>query len=339
MNNKKEIINIKSNFKIYNQELKNIKENIMNINSDLKKINSFIKSDINQLNNKVTLIEKKLNVEPNTIKQSILCQTNSDNNSSNTNIIENKIINDESDENKRNVINEKKFQNISEYKMKKNNKDIYLGQNINPTFYDVGKYWLYEKNKTYFHNKRFYSPQNKSNRNIYKKEKDNGHEEKENQNTDVDKTKKDIFLIYNKNNLLKDKNLKYDNLEQSIFESIKNLINQHKKMKKNINTENNTSLSLKETGNNYISLKNKKKLKYNIIKDNNNEKTNKQNISPIVDKLYKDFSFRKRKKEDKILNKTNIIPKRIIPVFGRTFYAPIKEKRNNLFSENYNKII
>ena len=323
-----DIKNINNKFKNYGVELKNIKENIININSKIKQINSFINSlNISKLNNKIDQIERILNTEPNIlkVKESKKSQTNLEYNNSETIENKNKFINDESDENIRSTINEKIYQNILIHKRKK---EIHLDENVYPKFYDVNKYWNYERNKAIFHNKRFYSPQNKLNRNIYKIKFKKNNEEKINQSLDIKKNIKDLLLLsYNQNNLLKDKNseLKCENLEQSIFGSIKNLINQNKNMKKKENNLESNSLSQKETKISYLSLKNKK-LKQNILKDDIARKTNHQNISPIVDKLYKDFYIKKRIKDEKKLNYTNIIQKKAIPAFGRTTYVPIEEK-------------
>ena len=143
-----------------------------------------------------------------------------------------------------------------------------------------------------------------------------------------------------KTNLSNNKNIVYQNKMSQTTENDNNLKsiqtdNESKIYYKLINFDNN-----KNENNNYF--RNKHKL---ITTDKNIDRTNKPFLSPIVDKLYKEFYIKNNLNKEK--NSSNIInfPKKIIPAFGRTSYAPLKEiKKSNsdksrirIKSINYNK--
>ena len=63
-------------------------------------------------------------------------------------------------------------------------------------------------------------------------------------------------------------------------------------------------------------------LKYN----KNSKKTDNQYLSPVVDKLYKDYYIKNNKEEN--ISNNNLVPKKIASVFGRTAYFPINDGKN-----------
>ena len=97
------------------------------------------------------------------------------------------------------------------------------------------------------------------------------------------------------------------------------------------NTYNKISLNKNTKSINYF--RNQRKI-FNY--DESIEKRSKHHLSPIVDKLYKDYynknNYNKNNyQEEKKLNYSNkcIMPKKIVPAFGRTFYQPINYERRH----------
>ena len=146
-------------------------------------------------------------------------------------------------------------------------------------------------------------------------------------------------------NLIKDNNNKKDSLQKNNnmsftpkdTEIINLSYNNNKMLYQNVMSQttgiDNNNISTQKTNdskinNNIINLENNKHIKplncfRNTNLDKNIENKKRNFLSPIVDKLYKDYYNKNSKKEDSLNSK--YMPKKIIPVFGRTTYVPIKE--------------
>ena len=374
---KTSVNNIKLSIHKNEKELNNINKNIIDINAKLKYLNSILKKS-EQIKNNVINIKNtfyKNKSEPNKlkIKSANFFRTNYlDNNNLNLstytfeNFYKNKLVENDSDENSRNIINEK---NKIFNKQKKNYKKIDIDNNIKPKFYDFSIYF-YKRNNNSLNVQRFHSPQNRlpNSKNKFRakkkvnnkilKDKENNNLEKdikvnENHNLEKDNNNhlKDLFLLKcNKIKFLKEKDFsqqKSDNLENNIMNSIKNLMNENKflRNKENLNKINNINITFSPNKGKYIKLNEidnneiyskKNKIINNSINDNNRinlnnkNKKNREYLSPDLDKLYKEYYYKNKIKEEKKQNNNiKILPKKIISVFGRTTYSIIKDRKKS----------
>ena len=398
---------INDNLNKYEQEIESIKNNINNINSKIKKLNSAL--NIQKSKNIIVKMDKVTNREPKNVRKKEFnnFQTNSDNTKISNHTVENfyqsKFLSEnESDENTRNIMNEKLYKNIAynQYNEKKVDKNIETDNNVISKIYDMGSHFLLDKANNTFVSQGYQTPRNLFNKTNYKKYiKKVEIENNEYNESDSSNNLKDLLLSkYNKKHFLKEKdstNMKSGNqssmLDKKIIETINFIVKENKYLKRQLKLndiiDNNKSLSPKDiskislsfsnnniffqnsnnhlrneyyssrnminknANNNLINDGNEKKLYYKILSsgsnknkksvnhfrnkkkllnfDENTEIKSKQYLSPIVDKLYKDYYYKNNNKEENILNNSNIIPKKIVPVFGRTFYLPIKDEKNN----------
>ena len=334
-----EINNIKINLQKYNNELNYIKQSITDINLKISDFNS----NLNKM--KLNLSKNKINNNNIVKKESKKLQTNLDdtNQSSNKNNFTMENFNqnnmlilseNDSDEITRKITNEKIYNNILNKEKNKNykyrkyflNMDINNNNNIKFNYYDVVTPLINNNKSIPMFNKRFHSPKNIFNNKEINKETYSDVEKKNDKNY---KDLKDIFLKkYKKYQLIKDDSyeLKASNLEENILNSIKNLIKENKYIKYKIIQDINDSFTqnTQKEDNNLIESYNQK--------NKNKNKKERESLSPDVDKLYREY-YIKNNKEEKIngnnYNYNNkLIPKKIVPVFGRTSYTPIKKQKN-----------
>ena len=121
-------------------------------------------------------------------------------------------------------------------------------------------------------------------------------------------------------------------MEENILNSIKNLMIENKYIKYRIIEDINDSFTqnTQKEGNNLMQSYNQK--------NKNKNKKDRESLSPDVDKIYREYYIKNNKEEKNNGNNFNhiyndkLIPKKIVPVFGRTSYTPIK-KQNNYNSE------
>ena len=340
-----EINNIKINLQKYNSELKDIKQSITDINIKMSDFNS----SLNKM--KLNLSKNKINNNNIVKKESKKLQTNLNdanessikNNFTMENFNQNNMLilsENDSDEITRNITNEKIYNNILNKEKNKNykyrkyflNMDINNNNNIKFNYYDVVTPLINNNKSIPIFNKRFHSPKNIFNNKEINKET---YSDVEKKNDKKYKDLRDIFLKkYKKYQLIKDDSyeLKASNLEENILNSIKNLMIENKYIKYKIIEDINDSFTqnTQKEGNNLIESYNQK--------NKNKNKKERESLSPDVDKLYREYYIKNNKEEKNNGNNFNhiyndkLIPKKIVPVFGRTSYTPIKKQKNY----NYN---
>ena len=355
-----EINNIKMNLQNYEKELKYIKQTLTEINIKISDFNVFKNKMNSMISKNIIKKNKKENSEENNKdiikKESKILQTNlSDNNINNftmENIYQNHnntlLSEKDSDEYIRNLTNEKIYKNILYNKNNNNyrNNCMNIHNNIKLNYYDAVTPLINNYN-------RFNSPQNISNisenknKIKFKNNIENNEILKDKDKTSI-KDVKEIFLLkYKKLQLLKDNSfeLKKNNLEENIINSIKNLIKENKNIKYNIieDIKNNTFTQNQNNNSNQLCEKEITQInnssnninvnkKYKEIQLYNKMKKNKKEcLSPDVEKLYREYFIKNNKEKEKIGNNSNIkiIPKKIVSVFGKTSYTPIKKRKNS----------
>ena len=355
-----EINNIKMNLQNYEKELKYIKQTLTEINIKISDFNVFKNKMNSMISKNIIKKNKKENSEENNKdiikKESKILQTNlSDNNINNftmENIYQNHnntlLSEKDSDEYIRNLTNEKIYKNILYNKNNNNHRNNYMNihNNIKLNYYDAVTPLINNYN-------RFHSPQNISyisenkNKIKFKNNIENNEILKDKDKTSI-KDVKEIFLLkYKKLQLLKDNSfeLKKNNLEENIINSTKNLIKENKNIKYNIieDIKNNTFTQNQNNNSNQLYKKEITQInnssnninvnkKYKEIQLYNKMKKNKKEcLSPDVEKLYREYFIKNNKEKEKIGNNSNIkiIPKKIVSVFGKTSYTPIKKRKNS----------
>ena len=359
---KKEIISLNVKIKSfndnYNLELKSIKNNIKDINAKIQKIFSFLDKIENEFNfNTIKPIIKDKN------KKESGLQNNMNNENARKALSENR-----SEENFRNIL---VYQYNKTNNDKSNNKkyiskiyDVGKFANFkkeNHTFVRTHSHKGYQSHKIVTNNmlKKYLinteSENNLRNQILQNKKKPGL---KENDSPLERKIMDTVNYIIKENKLIKEK-LKVENCKEETKDSKdKSILPNNLSLSNNgisnyLTEKKNATLDVKKSKNRIEIFTDKQKELKDSIKinkpsssqafrnkklvlsyDKTFEPKSKQYVSPVVDKLYKDYFNKNQNRENKlnINNKKKILsPHKIISVFGKTFYKPISEQKRETF--------